>query len=316
MPSVIVEDLRDLLQTGFSSINHSLRAVPDDSLVPYLAQTWLFVFGTVLPFLQAVFLPLDLEFKGRGSIMNAREAIEFWGALPNGEASNDAIGEELDVRDIVLSSFRDTVILNRYDALKSTFSQLSLDKININTSGTPANGYSRRPSASSASLDPKFSSYGSQSSTVLNTPGSIPSDNPPLRSRGISNTSSNPELPFLRTAASNYSTSFSPPQNSILASVQTPPLPEDPSRLITETVGRMFQCISILASVNSADDEAQAQIEALSKAIKLNWLGRARTGRDRRGFVGAKVRKVQPIRGFMDEQERGGGRVGVVGGDR
>lgn len=53
----------------------------------------------------------------------------------------------------------------------------------------------------------------------------------------------------------------------------------------------MLQCISVLASVQTGD-AAQERIEILSKSLKHNWLGRGRTGRDRRGFVGAKIRPV------------------------
>ena len=44
-PSVIVEDLRGLLQTGFASLNHTIHSVPDERLIPHLVQMWLFVFG-------------------------------------------------------------------------------------------------------------------------------------------------------------------------------------------------------------------------------------------------------------------------------
>ena len=266
MPSVIVEDLRELLQTGFASLNHSIHAVPDDRLVPHLVQLWLFVFGSILPFMQAVFLPLDLEFKGRGPVMSMREAKEFWGA-PDGSASDASIGDELDVRTIVLVSFRDNVILNRYETLKTTFSRLSLENINANVGGTTPNsgsGSGGRPSTA-ASLDPGFASYNSQSSTLLNAGplGSYSSDGPGFsRSRATSNTS-NPEQLLFQTQ------SFSPPQHSNPFHQG----PADSSHLITETVGRMLQCISVLTSVQSGD-EAQGQMELLSKALKHNWLGR------------------------------------------
>jgi hypothetical protein len=60
------------------------------------------------------------------------------------------------------------------------------------------------------------------------------------------------------------------------------------SAKVTETVGRMLQCVSVLASVQSGD-EAQAKMERLTKELKYNWLGRGRTGRQRRGFVGPRV---------------------------
>lgn len=293
-PSMIVEDLRDLLHTGFSSLNHSISSVPDEKLVPHLVQIWILVFGTILPFIQAVFLPLDLEFKGRGSLMSVREAKEFWGALPNRDSSEASIGDELDVRTIVLVAFRDAVILQRYEGLKATFSRLSLDNINagVGALGAGSNNSSNNNSGgrpgTAASLDPGLSSFNSQSSTLLNAAGSYSSADSAsaTRSRATSNTSSNPDQLIFQSFAS-------PSQHSLYAarSAQT----TDSSHVITETVGRMLQCLSVLSSIQSGD-EAQERIETLNKALKHNWLGRGRTGRDRRGFVGTKVRQSTSIR--------------------
>ena len=266
-PTVITEDLRELLQTGFISLDHSLRSIPNDRLVPHLVETWLLVFGTILPYMQAVFLPLDLEFKGSGTIMTSKEAAEFWGALPDG--TDDVVGNELDVRRIVLVSYRDNVILPRHDALKAMFSRLSLESLNAgvemvrNSFDSPPYG---RP-GTAGSLDPGLASYNSQGSTLLDESSSA-------RSRAVSNTSA-PELP-----------SFAPPQ----ARRQLPP---DDSWQVTETVGRMLQCVSVLASVQSNDD-AQFKMEDLAKELKHNWLGRGRTGRNRRGFVGTRVQTARP----------------------
>ena len=114
----IIEDLRELLQMGFSSLDQTLRNVPDHRLVPHLVDKWLFVFGKLLPFIQAVFLPLDLEFKGHGTLMTAQEAADFWGANP--DSTDSAFGNEFDVRRIVLLSYRDNVILAHYEALKAS----------------------------------------------------------------------------------------------------------------------------------------------------------------------------------------------------
>ncbi|KAJ5169188.1 uncharacterized protein N7482_004782 [Penicillium canariense] len=283
-PAAVIMDLQELLETGFATLNHSsLVGIPDEKLVPHLVQIWMLVFGTILPFIQAVFLPLDLEFKGVGSLMTSREAVEFWGALP--------FGESLDVRNLVLIAFRDRIILNRYETLKATFSRLSLDSIN---SGFPtlsvtakSAGAGGRP-GTAASLDAGLGSYNSQSSTLLSTvadsyssdsmsalathPRPLSSDS---RSRAASNTSSNPDPGIFSARPTVIHRGNS----------------ADSSHVITETVGRMLQCVSVLASVQT-NDQSQEKIEVLSKALKHNWLGRGRTGRDRRGFVGAKIRPV------------------------
>ncbi|OKO89639.1 Target of rapamycin complex 2 subunit bit61 [Penicillium subrubescens] len=289
-PTAVITDLQELLETGFATLNHSsLVGIPDEKLVPHLVQIWMLVFGTILPFIQAVFLPLDLEFKGVGTLMTSREAREFWGALP--------AGGSLDVRNIVLIAFRDRIILNRYETLKATFSRLSLDSIN---SGFPtlsvtakSTGVGGRP-GTAASLDAGLGSYNSQSSTLLSTgiADSYSSDSMSAlarptssdsRSRAASNTSSNPD-PLIFS-------SISPQTSNQRPTIIHRGTSADSSHVITETVGRMLQCVSVLASVQT-DDPSQEKIEVLSKALKHNWLGRGRTGRDRRGFVGAKIRPV------------------------
>ena len=264
-PTIITEDLREMLQTGFLSLNQALRVVSNDGLVPHLVETWIKVFGAILPYIQAVFLPLDLEFRGVGTIMNLREAAEFWGATP--DAIDDAFANELDVRRIVLVSFRDHVILPKHDALKATFSRLSLDSLNAGAEMVrdSLDQKSNVRPGTAGSLDPALASFNSQGSTLLD-------DSLSARSRAASNTSA-PELP-----------SFAPPPARNAA-------PPDSSQ-VTEIVGRMLQCVSVLASVQSNDD-AQAKMERLAKELKHNWLGRGRTGRNRRGFVGTRIRSVR-----------------------
>ncbi|KAI4113944.1 MAG: hypothetical protein LQ338_008089 [Usnochroma carphineum] len=256
IPTIILEDLRDLLQTGFTSLDRTLSSVPEYRLVPRLVDTWMLVFGTILPYVQAVFLPLDLEFKGHGSLMSPEEAAEFWGADP--DSADGAFGSEFDVRRIVLLSYRDNVILPRHDTLKATFSRLSLESINPSVSLVSESPDPARPSTA-ASLDPGISSFNSQGSTLVGDGN---------RSRATSNLSA-PELPPFA----------SPPRRP----------PQLDSTQVTETVGRMLQCVSVVASVQSSDD-AQMKMEGLAKELKLNWLGRGRTGRNRRGFVGTRIR--------------------------
>lgn len=310
-PSIIIGDLENLLHTGFLSLNHTLRGVREETLVPNLVDMWMQVFGHILPFLQAVFLPLDQEFKGRGTVLKTPQAAaEFWGALPSPESigrlssspssagddpSSDIVaGEELEVRRILLTSFRDHVILPRFDILKATFSRLSLESINATLAHFESSGRSRGDSlgrdsfdrpTTSASTDPRISSsYSSQTSTLLGgaTPGG--------RSRATSNLSAG-------SAQDVAFQSFSSPPTNQPNSTS--------SAQITETVARMLQCLSVLCSVQSAD-ESQAKMEELTKELKLNWLGRGRTGRNRKGFVGSRVRPVRSIASTIRGIERVG----------
>lgn len=228
--------------------------------------------------------------------MSLREANEFWGVTSD-KGMPDGPGGTLEVRNLVLTAFRDRVILCRYDSLLNTFSRLSLDSINVGNPGlsvttTKSSSNSGRP-GTATSLDAGFGSYSSQSSTLLNAAGSYSSDSMSgNRSRAASNTSSNPDQLIFQ--------SFSPAQRPTI--IHRPSAP-DTSHLITETVGRMLQCVSVLASVQT-DDEPQEKIEILSKALKHNWLGRGRTGRDRRGFVGAKIRPTAVTRNNSDDSTK------------
>ena len=303
-PVVIIEDLRELLQTGFSSLAQTLRGVPDDRVVTKLVEMWIGVYGSILPFLQAVFLPLDLEFRGRGIIMNVREAQEFWGVMPESLKSDErpssaggtmtlpTLGEELDVRRITLITFRNTVILPRHESLMAIFSRLSLDSINASASpdpnaagrqharSDPATTGAERP-GTAGSLSPHMSSFNSQGSTLLDAASS--SSDLASRSRATSNTSAGSfgtSMPHLNSPLG------APGSFSATSQPHSPLPPTDPAK-ITETVAKMLQCLYILASCQTGD-VGQGVVERLTGALKYNWLGRGRTGRDRRGWVGMK----------------------------
>ena len=296
-PTIITDDLDDLLRTGFLSLDQTIRSVPDDKLVPYLVEMWLFVFGVILPYIQAVFLPLDLEFKGQGTMV--RDPTEFWGVPPSASdpttSPSSALEDfELDVRRLVLLSFRDNIILPRHENLKAIFSRLSLESINVvglESPQPPHSPFGGRPgtAGSSSGGDGVSTSYNSQSSTLLGGDSSggarsratsntsnpdIPSFSPPLRRHGLTNGTSTSSITLAGSAAGGAMAGATARQQG--------------GAQVTETVGRMLQCMSVLASLRSGD-EAQETIEEITKALKINWLGRGRTGRNRKGFIGGRV---------------------------
>lgn len=310
-PILIIEDLRDLLQTGFGSLAQTLRFAPDDRLVTKLVEIWTGVYGAIIPFLQAVFLPLDLEFKGKGAYMSPREAQEFWAAMPEGYKADERpsssggtpitmpqLGDELDIRRITLIVFRDTVIMPKQGILMAIFGRLSLDSINAAASpdpnaqgrehsrSDPAHPGAERP-GTAGSLSPHMSSFNSQGSTLLDAASTSSGGGLSLagRSRATSNTSAGSfgtNLPHL---------SGSIPAVPLLPSSNPhpspPPVLADPAK-VTDTVARMLQCLYVLASCQTGDI-GQGVVERLTVALKYNWLGRGRTGRDRRGWVGMKT---------------------------
>lgn len=85
----------------------SLAKLAEVKLVPRLVEIWNFVFSTILPYFEAVFLPLQQEFKGVGTVLSAREARDAWGI----------VDQRFDIRRMTLISYRDTVILPLYSKL-------------------------------------------------------------------------------------------------------------------------------------------------------------------------------------------------------
>ncbi|KAI9137883.1 HbrB-like-domain-containing protein [Paraphysoderma sedebokerense] len=68
----IIEEVKDLLQHGMQMMNTKLSTVPDERILNATVETWRFFFGTVLPYFQGVFLPLQLEIKGSTLVSNVR----------------------------------------------------------------------------------------------------------------------------------------------------------------------------------------------------------------------------------------------------
>ncbi|KAG8160118.1 hypothetical protein KVR01_009654 [Diaporthe batatas] len=331
-PNMVLEDLRSLLQTGFLSLDRNLLKGSEDRMIPALVDAWMAVFTHITPYLQAVFLPLDQEFAGNGTLMTPEQARDFWGGVIASSPAGDGnvnlapASAVLDIRTLVLTSFRDVVILPRYEKLKTLFSRLSLEFLPGMALASPMQAdtfMSTSPGAESApglpfapqqrpgtamSLDPSTASYNSTSTTLL---GDLAAGG---RSRGLSNVSfassgahSNGGSDSLNMSSAH---SLRPPKltpgNSSLSlgggggagpgssstSLLGLSLREqnvEDSKQVTEMVGRMLQCMSVLAGTGQGGDEGTMRVQELTKLLKLNWLGRGRTGRNRRGIVGGRV---------------------------
>lgn len=339
-PGAMVEDVKELLRTGFLSLDHTLWHVPDERIVPHLVETWIFVFCTVLPFMQAAFLPLDLEFKGHGTLLqHPTEATDFWGAVAastgkttttsgssdakagTAPGANTGARAPLDIRTLVLHTFRSTIILPRHDTLLAIFSRLSLDSINVLPSSAefpsppslqprPGTAASSSLGSSGLALDP--GSFNSQGSTLLDssTAGSLGA-----RSRATSNTSAGsfPSIGGRSRAGTSAAAPPGPSQAGVGIGIGgMGPVAMD-SAQVTETAARMLQCVSVLARLGGVGDDEEVgrgervKMEGLAKELKLNWLGRSRTGRRRQGFVGSRVRGAGVVGGV-----RGGAGLGGV----
>ncbi|GAB0131982.1 hypothetical protein EsDP_00000433 [Epichloe bromicola] len=203
-PNAMLDDLRDLLASGFSILDRTLRLTPEDRFIPTLVELWLFTFTTILPYMQSVFLPLELEVSGCGVIMTPEQAREFWGGItaspsPSPKPARGAPAASiLDVGRLVLTAYRDIVVLPRYETLKTIFSRLSLEFLpssfanmalasptlehTLSTSPSESHSSVARP-GTAMSIDPSVGSYNSTSTTLLGE------DSERARSRAVSNVS-------------------------------------------------------------------------------------------------------------------------------
>ncbi|KAG6024851.1 hypothetical protein E4U41_001666 [Claviceps citrina] len=338
-PGSMLDDLRDLLAAGFSVLDRTLRLTPEDRVIPTLVELWLFTFTTILPYMQSVFLPLDLEVSGCGVLMSAEQARDFWaGVVSSPSSTNPARGPApapasriLDVRRLVLTAYRDIVVLPRYETLKTIFSRLSLEFLPSSFASMALASPTGMDHASSASLsEPQpcmappprpgtatsvdshpVGSYNSTSTTTFlgegggaaaAAPAAAPaaaaaaasSERSRSRSRAVSNVSFGSHASDGPGVIRPYTPSSSAlPPGLIRAREQN----VEDSKQVTDMAGRMLQCMSVLSSLGGGggdvDDEGSRRIGELSKMLKLNWLGRGRTGRNRRGIVGGRVRREE-----------------------
>ncbi|KAA8574580.1 hypothetical protein EYC84_006024 [Monilinia fructicola] len=115
------------------------------------------------------------------------------------------------------------------------------------------------------SLDPSHGSYSSQNTTLLGG-GSSTGDGPGSRSRATSNVSYGSEQSVGGSGGLGYGLSARERRQANV---------EDSSKKLTETVGRMLQCMSVLSSVGvrAEDESAQEKMEDFGTRTKVELAG-------------------------------------------
>lgn len=110
----IITEFKDLTQAGMLKLDGPLQAVTDAKFMPRLVDLWQFFFSQVLPYWEAVFLPLQLEFEGTGPVLSPKSAANYWGTLL-------ATTEDLNIRRMTLIAFRDWVIIPISERLEGEY---------------------------------------------------------------------------------------------------------------------------------------------------------------------------------------------------
>ncbi|ANB14135.1 hypothetical protein AWJ20_5093 [Sugiyamaella lignohabitans] len=124
---LIMNEFKELLRAGMYSFEVNLVKSDNTVILPNLVKLWVFFFTDVLPYLEAIFLPLQCEFQGTGKLLSPDNAPPFWKDI--------AAKDPLDTRRFILMSFRDHVIIPVTSRLESAITVDSLD-FNSSTSSS------------------------------------------------------------------------------------------------------------------------------------------------------------------------------------
>ncbi|KAG9072480.1 hypothetical protein KI688_000251 [Linnemannia hyalina] len=151
----LCDEINELLKNGMLTLNAKLGDVPDEKLVSRLVEGWSFFFGTVLPYFEGVFLPLQIELKTYHA-RNMTRKVQVASSAASHHSGNNSMmdigggggggltgasprsglvdldrhhddSEPENVRTMALAAFRDQVILPMVDRLDGVFAKLFVD---------------------------------------------------------------------------------------------------------------------------------------------------------------------------------------------
>lgn len=110
----ILTEFHDLTKQGMLKLDVPKLKMANSKFLQRLVDIWQFFFSQVLPYWEAVFLPLQLEFEGTGPVLGVKAAAAYWGTLL--ESS-----EDLDIRRMTLIAFRDWIMIPLAERIESMY---------------------------------------------------------------------------------------------------------------------------------------------------------------------------------------------------
>ncbi|KAG0283105.1 hypothetical protein BGZ96_012526 [Linnemannia gamsii] len=153
---MLCDEISELLKNGMLTLNAKLGDVPDEKLVSRLVEVWSFFFGTVLPYFEGVFLPLQTELNACHAKKMTRKVHVVISSAASHHSGNNIMmdgsssgggglagasprsglvdldrhhddSEPENVRTMALAAFRDLVILPMVERLGKVFANLFVD---------------------------------------------------------------------------------------------------------------------------------------------------------------------------------------------
>lgn len=115
----IISELQIFLRMGMCTMDLSGNGLYGADLLVSLVENWSHFFTKIYPYLQAVFLPLQMEFEGHGKVLTGSISQEFWGMLLE---RND----NLSTKRFILIAYRDNIVVPIISQLEIALSQIYL----------------------------------------------------------------------------------------------------------------------------------------------------------------------------------------------
>ncbi|KAJ3219927.1 hypothetical protein HDU67_008456 [Dinochytrium kinnereticum] len=112
-------DMKELLAAGMLNLGNRIVTVGDEALTLRLVELWSFFFGTVVPYVQGVFLPLRTRYRPYTT-----------NRLPGRPFVVDQNSDIIDIRNMALVTFRDMIILPMSGRLEALFPRILIDVAN------------------------------------------------------------------------------------------------------------------------------------------------------------------------------------------
>lgn len=110
----LLAEFRELTKQGMLKLEVPKMNMANAKFLQRLVDIWQFFFSQVLPYWEAVFLPLQLEFEGTGPVLGAKLAPTYWGTLLQ-------TSEDLDIRRMTLIAFRDWIMIPLSERIESKY---------------------------------------------------------------------------------------------------------------------------------------------------------------------------------------------------
>ncbi|KAF9579522.1 hypothetical protein BGW38_004184 [Lunasporangiospora selenospora] len=254
-PSALCDEVGELLENGMLTLNAKLTDVPDEKLVSRLVELWSFFFGTVLPYFEGVFLPLQVELRSGNA---RRVSRKLTGRSGGGSSGGGGVSSIL------------TTISNGGSGLGGAFA------IGGNVGAGSGSGGGGGGGGGASGLESAMSIASPRTTLDLdrNNDDVEPENIRTMALTAFRDSVILPKTDRLRGVFANLFVAI------------------DASIPVTDTASRMLQMTSILTSIQSGDHD-QTRMEEISNRLKANWKQFTRRG-NRGGFVGLDKKITAP----------------------